>query len=144
MEEFPGFDVDGGAFVQGGKEGGHQKSGFFILREDESSDKTFGSKASTTLVRTTAREKTEAGGKNFFMASKWPSAVSVRSYKRQRINCTIRTAHIVLPPDPAKCHRLTKEERRWRKAERRRARRLLSILFPPAPACVRHCIRRRP
>ena len=39
MEEFPGFDVDGGAFVRGGKEGGHQKSVFFILREDESRNK---------------------------------------------------------------------------------------------------------
>ncbi len=44
MEEFPGFDVDGGAFVQEGKEGGHQKKCFFILREDESSDKLLAAK----------------------------------------------------------------------------------------------------
>ncbi len=66
MEEFPGFDVDGGAFVQGGKEEVGIRKVFFYSARGRIEGQTFGSKASTTLVRTTAREKTEAGGKKLF------------------------------------------------------------------------------
>ncbi len=49
MEEFPGFDVDGGAFVREGERRWASEKCFFILREDESRDKLLAAKQARRL-----------------------------------------------------------------------------------------------